>query len=569
MLPLIFGASILQLASALPFKSGSLPTVKVQGQTITGIVEKGVEAYRGIPYAEPPLGDLRFKLPVPFNGSLDGFQATEWGDSCISLSPYKAFDAVGKLSTLVPGFLTPSALDALKIGKMSEDCLTINVWRPAGTKCGDDLPVMVWFYGGAFEFGSSPVYAGDRYIKASVKMGQSVLFVSVPYRMGPWGFLGGSAIFEEGSSNAGLYDQRLGLEWVQDNIRYFGGDPAKVTVMGESAGAMSISDHFIAFGGDNTYNGNPLFRAAIFQSGSVLPVTTVDSSKPQMLFDKMATAVGCSPDLPGDEVLACLRELPEAAIRNFVDTISSSPTNLFDIVEQFLGWGPRVDGDMIAEYPYDAMRSGKFSQVPYITGNQEDEGTLFSLAFLSSLNSREEIDAVFDDLFEYGDKEQVAEFLSLYPSDPAVGAPYRTGDRWATQNQTKRASSMMTDVLFHIPRRLFLASTDEDVDRWVYRSDALHNTNPLGTFHATDIIFQFFGYGVPTTAYLNYFVAFANNLDPNVGSGLHAWPKYTPEEKAMINIGLTEIADRTDVFTEEGREEAIQLGMDYNFLMMR
>lgn len=558
------------IVKAIPlFKGGSLPTMTLNGETITGVVQKGVEAFRGIPFALPPVGDLRFKPPVPFNGSLEGFQATEWGNSCISFSPFKSFDVLGKIARHVPGFAVPSLLDVPKVGVMSEDCLTVNVWRPQGVTQGDDLPVMVWIYGGAFQWGSSPAYAGDPFVKTSMNINQPIIFVSIPYRLGPWGFLGGNAIQEEGSGNAGLLDQRLALQWIQDNIADFGGDPSKVTLIGESAGAMSIATQLIAYGGDHTYKGKPLFRGAIFQSGGVLPVAAVDSNKPQRLFRKLGEEIGCDSTFEDKDMLECLRDAPAGSIRGFVDRSSSNFFNLFNTNELFFGFGPRVDGNFIPEYAFDAVRKGKVAEVPYITGNQEDEGTLFSFGLFESLKSREDTDGALDELLEYGDKDQIQKFLSLYPDDPSQGSPYRTGDRWATQNQTKRVASILTDTLFHIPRRLHLENTPKKVNKWVYTSDALHGTSPFGTFHANDCLWEFTSTSaVPATAYRNYFITFANNLDPNPGSGLPPWPKYDDKTRKTINIGLREISESVDVFPQEGREDAIRFAMDNDFLAM-
>jgi cholinesterase len=142
------------------------------------------------------------------------------------------------------------------------------VVRPAGTTCGDDLPVLVWIYGGGFDAGGSadPRYNTSYIVNASVAIHKPIIMVSINYRVGGWGFLGSKEVVAAGASNIGLFDQRLALTWVQENIQAFGGDPNKVTISGESAGGFSVGYHLTAFDGEN----GGLFRAAILESGNAL-----------------------------------------------------------------------------------------------------------------------------------------------------------------------------------------------------------------------------------------------------------------------------------------------------------
>lgn len=562
--------SIVGLASALPWgirKHNSIPKVTLNtDDTIYGTFYKGVEAFRGIPFAEPPVGNLRFRPPVPYSLSLNGFKAKNYGPTCISFSPFGTFDFFGKIANKIPEMFASPSMDFLKVGVMSEDCLSINIWRPEGTKEGDNLPVMVWIHGGAYQFGSPPAFPGDPYIKTSMEMKQPVIFVSVPYRMGPYGFLGGSAIHKEGSSNVGFLDQRLGLQWVADNIYSFGGNPDKVTLIGESAGAMSIGFHLVAYGGDNTYNGKPLFHSAIFQSGAALSVLDVTSNKPQNLFRKLGTGVNCKGN--DDEMLQCLREIPVETIRAYIDKISSNMANSFNLLELFMGFSPRVDGTTILENPVDSLKNGNFTQIPYITGNQEDEGTIFTSTLSAVSESRNATDSTIKQILAENDQEHISQFLALYPNDPAQGAPFRTGTRWAKKEQTKRISALLTDLLFMIPRRLHLQYTPEDIPKYVYFSDALHGTPQVGTYHSADLTWQFHANGVPSKAYRNYFIAFANSHDPNKNSGLPHWPLYDTEERKTLRIGLTILDEMKDYFPQVGREEAVMFAVENDFLAL-
>ena len=166
-----------------------------------------------------------------------------------------------------------------------EDCLTINVQRPAGTNANAKLPVLFWIFGGGFELGSTQMYDGTSLVAESVAQGKPIVFVAVNYRVGGFGFMPGKEILADGSANLGLLDQRLGLQWVADNIAAFGGDPDKVTIWGESAGAISVMDQMMLYDGDNSYNGKPLFRAGIMNSGSVVPADPVDCPKGQAIYD--------------------------------------------------------------------------------------------------------------------------------------------------------------------------------------------------------------------------------------------------------------------------------------------
>lgn len=148
------------------------------------------------------------------------------------------------------------------------DCLTLDVVRPSGTCTDDKLPVFVWIYGGGFDAGGSadPRYNTSYLVNASVAIQKPMIAVSINYRIGGWGFLGSREVAAAGALNIGLFDQRLALKWIQENIGAFGGDPERVTIAGESAGGFSTGYHLVGFDGEN----EGLFRAAILESGNAL-----------------------------------------------------------------------------------------------------------------------------------------------------------------------------------------------------------------------------------------------------------------------------------------------------------
>jgi carboxylesterase type B len=263
------------------------PTVKISYPlaTIVGISKQGVDQFPGIPFATPPVGNLRLRPPQPLQYPLGTIFATKNGNACpqFIFSDLSALN--GKIPTSALGKLLNTPLLQKTIG-ISEDCLVLNVHRPVGVKAGNKLPVLFWIFGGAFEIGWNSIYDGSVWVRESVKIGQPIIVVTVNYRLGGFGFLPGKEVLADGAANLGLLDQRLGLQWTADNIAAFGGDPDKVTIWGESAGAISVFDHMVLYDGNHTYKGKPLFRGAMMNSGSAIPADPVDTPKAQAVYDR-------------------------------------------------------------------------------------------------------------------------------------------------------------------------------------------------------------------------------------------------------------------------------------------
>lgn len=232
------------------------PSATIEGSALPFIGSAGgfVENFKGIPFAQPPVGNNRLRPPVPLDpsqpmGSVDATTLLPKQCPQFLLGEDIQIPNVPGVATDVLETIVDSPLLKNNIIGGQEDCLTINVQRPAGTKEGDKLPVMLWIFGGGFELGSTAMYDGSNVVARSVELGKPVVFAAVNYRVGGFGFLAGKEILAEGSANLGLLDQRLGMQWVADNIAAFGGDPDKVTLWGESAGAISIFDQLIANNG--------------------------------------------------------------------------------------------------------------------------------------------------------------------------------------------------------------------------------------------------------------------------------------------------------------------------------
>nr|ABI13535.1 lipase [Geotrichum candidum] len=522
-------------------------------EVITGVLEGQVDTFKGIPFADPPVADLRFKHPQSFTGSYQGLQAKDFSSACMQIDPYNSLtilDNVLNLGKIIPEDFRGPIYDMAKgTVSMSEDCLYLNVFRPAGTKPSDKLPVMVWIYGGAFIYGSSAAYPGNGYVKESVKMGQPVVFVSINYRTGPFGFLGGDGITAEGNTNSGLHDQRKGLEWVSDNIANFGGDPDKVMIFGESAGAMSVGHQLIAYGGDNTYNGKPLFHSAILQSGGPLPYYDSTSVGPEKAYNRFAEYAGCDTTASDVDILQCLRSKSSQVLHDAQNSYDLK--DLFGLLPEFLGFGPRPDGDILPGSAFELYRSGRYAKVPYITGNQEDEGTVLAPVALNATTTPH-VKKWLQYIFNQASDSSIERVLELYPQTLSEGSPFRTGILNALTPQFKRVAAILSDLLFQSPRRIMLNAT-KDVNRWTYISTHLHNLVPfLGTFHGNELVIQFNVNVGPADSYLRYFISFANHHDPNVGTNLLTWNKYTDEGKEMLEIKMFDNSMRTDDFRIEG-----------------
>ncbi|VVT56076.1 uncharacterized protein SAPINGB_P004787 [Magnusiomyces paraingens] len=522
-------AYIVSSVLSLPF----IPHVDVElknGDVVTGLRKLGVESFRGIPYAEPPINDLRFKPSIPYSKSIDGLEALDFGDTCYQVNPLGIWDYMRKVGAHTE-WITPSLIDGLKSSKMSEDCLTLNIYRPPHLPPGQRVPVLVWTYGGAFQFGSTTLYPGGRYVRDSVKMDQPVIFVSYNYRAGPWGFLGGSAIDAENSTNAAVWDSINAFRWIKKNIASFGGDPERITAFGTSTGAQLLSHTMLT----KVFRKESLFNSVILQSGSVLPFGPANGFATERQFWTFANASGCPTNIPATKALNCLRSKPADELYQ-AQTYDNDLSNSFDLAAAFSIWSPRQDGRMWNANPYEIVVNGHTPDIPMIIGQQEDEGTLVSILFATK--EKEETDKKLRTLFPFGG-QNFTNYIDLYSSDPAEGAPFRTGEKNQLYPDFKRSSAILTDIFYTIPRRLILENTDcNSSPRYVYYSTAFHNKIPyFGSTQMTDVIWQFYLFrNYASNAFRRYFISFANNHNPNINTNLVEWPEWTTEEQQVLHI---------------------------------
>ena len=477
--------------------------VETSGGRVEGTVKHGVHQFRGIPYAAPPVGHLRFRPPQPAEPWVGVLEATRFGP--------QGLQAPSQLETLFGGTPPPS----------SEDCLTLNVYTPAAD--GARRPVMVWIHGGAFltGAGSTPWYNGT-----SFAANHDTVVVTLNYRLGAFGFLhlddvGGDDF--GGSGNAGILDQVAALDWVRENIEAFGGDPNNVTVFGESAGAMSVG----------TLMGLPvakgLFAKAIPQSGAA------HHAKPREEADAIArdllAALGLDATPSG---AAALRELPAEAVLEAQNAIVAKHTP-----SGGLAFTPVVDGIVLPEQPIDAIGGGSAGGVRVLIGTNADEMKLFT-ALDPASSQLDEARLIERAAAALGDAGKAAQLVTAYRSHrPGASA----ADLWA---------DMQGDFIFRIPAiRLaeHQSARDNAVFVYLFSWPSPQFGGALGACHALEIPFvwntvdtgmsQLFTGPADqpmrdlADAMHTAWATFARTGTP-AAPGLPEWPEYDTERRATM-----------------------------------
>jgi carboxylesterase type B len=541
LVPLAFAAPAQVQKRAAPTVTALSPVATIAGKS------GDVESFNGIPFAKPPVGNLRLKPPQPLTSSLGKVDGTVIPKACPQF--FFSLDESNFPTNVLGTILnTPLFQVATNAG---EDCLTINVQRPAGTTSSSKLPVLFWIFGGGFELGSTQMYDGTSLVKDSVLQGKPIIFVAVNYRVGGFGFLPGKEVLKDGSANLGLLDQRLGLQWVADNIPAFGGDPTKVTIWGESAGAISVLDQMALYNGNNTYKNKPLFRAAIMNSGSVVPASPVDSAKGQAVYDLVVQKAGCT---SAPDTLACLRSAPYETYLNAANSVPG----ILAYSTLSLSYLPRPDGTVLTASPDLLISAGKYAKVPFIVGDQEDEGTLFGL-FTPNLTTTADVATYLSTVFfPTTDKAVVKGLVDTYQTTIEDGSPFRTLLLNNIYPQFKRISAILGDITFTLTRRIFLTTATAvypNVPAWSYLSSYDYGTPILGTFHGSDLLQVFYGV-LPNNAARSirgHYFSFVNFMDPNQGNELEEWPRWG-EGKSLKAFGANADGVVEDSFRADSYE---------------
>ena len=497
---------LLSLRPIAVMAGSSAPQVKTRSGVVEGKDDGRVKTFLGIPYAAPPVGDLRWRAPQPIAKWNGVKRATEFGYHCMQ----------GKVfGDMV--FHDPGA---------SEDCLSLNIWVP-DKHVEPKLAVMVWIYGGGFVAGTTSEARQDGYKLAQ----QGVIVVSMNYRLGIFGFMVHPELARESGHNSagnyGLLDQLAALKWVQDNIATFGGDPANVTIFGESAGSFSVSAQMaspLAKG---------LFQKAIGESGAAF-------SHSGLSFDAMSARaekdVKLVKEKLGASTLAELRAIPPEKL---LEPFAPPQSHGFD-------FGPDVDGYFLPESVPAIFAAGQQNDVALIAGWNHDEGS-FEIGSGPRKPTAESFKATAQK--DFGDKAE--EFLKLYPADT---------DEHAMRSALDYAGDKFIAVSTWAWVEAAAKTGKEPVYR--YRFDmAPFSKNPnaprLGAYHSAEIEYVFGQLDSKTDVtwrdsdrrvsevMQKYWSNFAKNGNPN-GPGLPNWPPYTAADGWPIMILTAQPAAKKD-----------------------
>ncbi|KAG0704092.1 Alpha/Beta hydrolase protein [Suillus ampliporus] len=533
-------------------------TVTLDNVIVTGIASGSVNKWLGIPFAVPPTGDLRLRLPQPISSYNTSFSATAYGPSCPeqSLVP-------------LPADLPAAALEsitAMTSSVSSEDCLTLNVIAPADATPESNLPVVVWIYGGGFVMGGTSNYDGSLVVATAIDLNVPAIFVSMNYRwvsdfmqascqhvfdrglfsMSAFGFLASEEVKQAGVGNIGLQDQRQAMRWVQKYISAFGGDPTKVTIWGQSAGAMSVGIHMVA------NNGNPegLFRAAFMESGSPLPVGDITRGQPY--YDFIVDQTGCT---NSSDTLQCLREAPYATL---MDAINQTPNFLGYIGARPI-WLPRVDGVFLTANPQELVSQGSIADIPFVTSDCDDEGTMFSFGNTNITTSAQFEEYVQTVWFPDAPSDSIQTLMGYYSDDITQGSPFDTGDLDALTLEFKRIAAFQGDAMMQSQRRFLLENRFDKQNTWAFLFKRFKSLLYLGSFHGSSLPNSFGGGDM--TSRLVYFVA---NLDPNGGVDLE-WPKWNSSSPYLLTFldGLVPQVLTSDTYRAEAISYLIEMNLNY------
>ncbi|KAG7479557.1 acetylcholinesterase-like [Solea senegalensis] len=500
---------------------------KVQGKLVP-VLGGHVRTFLGIPYGKPPLGKLRFKAPEPAEKWERVREATTFPASC-----HQNEDVT------FPGFKGAEMWNPNT--PQSEDCLYLNVWTPHFNKTQTPppplAPVLVWIYGGGFLTGTSSL---DVYDGRLLSKSEGVVVVSMNYRVGVFGFLS-LPDNKNIQGNAGLLDQRLAVQWVADNIAAFGGDPSKVTLFGESAGAASVGLHLLSPGSHR------LFHRAVMESGSpTAPWAMVSRTESWSRALSLAKSLGC-PTSNSAKLEACLQQ---------VDTgkISSA------ISQPFI---PIVDGNFLPDKPEVLLRTGELPKKDLLIGVNKDEGTysvVYSVPGFSNIGPS----LITRNQFLHGVN------LSL-PNASRVAREaviFQYTDWTDVDNRVKNRdflSSLNGDYLFDCPVIEFAQWYSRRGGKtFLYLFDHRSSVNPwpewMGTMHGYEIEFVF---GMPLDASLGYtknevnitktimkhWTNFARTGDPKIDGA--NWPVFTTDQQNYITLSSNPPQQKTMMKAQE------------------
>lgn len=465
---------------------------------VQGKAKNGIISYKGIPFAKPPVGDLRWRAPEPASGWKDTFDASQYGPPCTQT---ENFNPNGKV-----------------VG--SEDCLSVNVWKPEAAQGA--LPVMVFIYGGAFSWGSGQGrLAGiDLHDGSYLAEHGPAIVVTFNYRVGAFGFLTDDALDENGQSgNYGLMDQIAALRWVQQNIASFGGDPARVMIFGESAGGFSVLNLLTSPAAKG------LFSRALIQSGSDIRATTAAAKD---VGNNFSSKAGCAEISSRRD---CLRSMTTTEVMK-------NTSALLRGMGAKLIFAPHIDGKILPDFPLRALRQGKYHQVPVVVGTNADEMSVLGLPILleKPFFSRSDYEGFLRQELgqEVGDKA-----IEFY-GKPAGVSSYRL------------LQEAFSDNVFHCPtvEMAEAIASRQPGQVWKYlfnHSYHLDFFKFLGAGHGLEVGYVFHNFSPwfrPSSTeqklsekMVGYWTRFAATGNPN-GENEFDWETFTPNHGEYLEIDL-------------------------------
>ena len=488
------GAASQADASTSSADAGAL-RVKIESGEIEGAqLDTDVRAFLGIPYAKPPVGELRWTLPQKPEAWKELRATKEYGQRCAQ----------------------PESTTLQNAASDTEDCLYLNVWAPpAAAKppaAVTKKPVMVWIHGGGNVNGSTseplPYVKSGFFYSGEHLAEKDVVVVTMNYRLGVFGFLAHAGLADKDghSGNQGLLDQQFALQWVKQNIEKFGGDPANVTIFGESAGSLDVCLHVAS------PKSRGLFHRAISESGGCTTSQTT-AQVAETRSAELAQKLGCS----GDDSLKCLRG------KSTEELLTAATGSTFSV---------SVDGSFLPDQARALFDKGDIAKVPYILGSNTDEGTLFTTA-LSNITTDEAYRAVISQRVGEKAADAVMERypVSKFKDEPK---PYQAALARVFGDQTLVCSTYDSA----------LRAAKAGAPTWMYNFDIPANMGGLGATHGSELVYVF-----GTSPNLSdpqkraseriqaYWTNLAKQADPN-GADLPKWPKFSAEQDVRLNLGL-------------------------------
>ncbi|KAF5380772.1 hypothetical protein D9757_007114 [Collybiopsis confluens] len=498
-----------------------------------GVINSNVTFFGAIPYAQPPLGDLRWRAPQILNEiavATTVRDARNWGPPCIQ---------------------RPAM-----VGVGSEDCLTLNIWKPTDASEGDKLPVAVYFHGGGF-YANSP-QGFPLYDWVAEQPG--IVGASITYRLGMLGFLGGPTVdgVEAIDLNVGLLDQRAGLEWIQRHVAKFGGDPDNVTIYGESAGGASMVMQITAYGGTKPVP----FRGVVAESIGFGP--TLTNAEIEEYTAAAAGFIGCP--TAGTATFECMRNASTGAI---VGAINFIPNGKFAPVVE----GP---GGFVPDLPSRLIRSGNFSSVDtLIAGHCTGDGKTFASGSPDEFVTDDDIKRIVFSRWPGVSNQTQNQALAMYP------APNTTDPQITTE--WDRAWMMAGEAIFTCMQGLNVFSY-----AWNAPDTVLYNAHPyLGAMHTSDLYFLFDGTNTIANAgntftrfnaselaiskeAIGYWSSFAKSGDPSISklSISPVWDVFAPggslndtRQRLLITRGSDTVTATQMQFVSSAERERCQFWM--------